>query len=499
MSRPRLLTLLTVVVFLFPAGRASAENYIPAQMSASELLQKADEAKGHLQAGRYAILEQSRSGAVTTTLVTRIDGDDFMTAVSSGDFRTAYGNYKGRAWQQDENGIVRYMHRASPTSRALMEPAQVQSGVHVLGLTQSAPQEYVVDVHPRAGDEELRYYDAKTVLLDRIVTKYVNGVTSTERYGDYRKVFGEMRAFRWEYSDGRPQNDETLQTISFDRSDYSAPLEPPKSYALYQVPKGKTVTLPAKFDNGEVVVTIDAGGHAFDFVLDTGASDLSIDAGALHSLGITPYGRSKARVGGDFDVSRAVVPNVSVGPFEMHNVVFDVIPFSVAGRVGLLGCDFLASGIVGVDIKHKKVTVTSPESFDPKALGLVAVPADLDDCVPEVHASFDGISGKFLMDLGGEGTLLQRPFAEKIPSRRMPNPYNVSTINFIGGSVNVRFYEIPDMIFGPIRFRTATVVVPDERSADDPANDGIIGRDVLAAYLIYLDYETGTVYLKPNR
>jgi hypothetical protein len=47
-------------------------------------------------------------------------------------------------------------------------------------------------------------------------------------------------------------------------------------------------------------------------------------------------------------------------------------------------------------------------------------------------------------------------------------------------------------------FGAADVYVPTESTFDETDYDGIIGRDVLPAYLIFLDYQTGTIYLKPN-
>jgi hypothetical protein len=41
-------------------------------------------------------------------------------------------------------------------------------------------------------------------------------------------------------------------------------------------------------------------------------------------------------------------------------------------------------------------------------------------------------------------------------------------------------------------------MVPANRTADFGTDDGILGRDVLQAYVIYLDYSSGTVYLKPS-
>jgi hypothetical protein len=177
----------------------------------------------------------------------------------------------------------------------------------------------------------------------------------------------------------------------------------------------------------------------------------------------------------------------------------DVVPFDSKSHVGLLGCDFLASANIGIDMKHQKVTVTAPDAFDPKALGLAAVPAQLDDCVPEVPATFDGVAGTFIFDTGAGVTVLDKPFADKIGSKKPVNPDDVQwSLGFIGGDVDANYYLIPNLIFGPIEFRNSYAMVPATRMADYATDDGVIGRDVLQAYVIYLDYSSGTVDLKPG-
>jgi hypothetical protein len=173
MGRLYLRTLLTVAILLLSSNAANAETFVPAQITPEQLLQKADAAEGGLQLGRYVILEQSKDAGISTAIVTRIDGQDTRTTERSGNFRVAYGRYKGRTWEQDENGMVRYETRPSKIADALASPGKPDGVVRLLGLTSGPAKEYVLDVHPSASDEELRYYDARTFLLDRIVTKYV--------------------------------------------------------------------------------------------------------------------------------------------------------------------------------------------------------------------------------------------------------------------------------------------------------------------------------------
>lgn len=486
---------LTLIALLAPAPVLAA--YAPADLTPVLLLQKADAAEGTLEPGSYAIAERTH-GSTETEIVTRVQGADRMTTERTGPFRIAYGEYKGQRWSQDENGIVRYTTRVPKIAKALAHPGDPASGVQLLGLTQSNPQEYALDVHPADAIEQIRYYNARTFLLDRVVTKYVNGVAATTGYLDYRKVFGLMRPFKWSYDDGRPENAETGETLLFQKNPSAVSLAPPDSYALFTVPKGAPLELPAKFNRGYITIPVTVGKETLDFALDTGSSSLVIDPGALHRLGIPAYGRSKERIGGDYDVERSIVPQLSVGPLQMHDLELDVLPIDFESHVGLLGCDFFASGIVGIDMKAKRVTITAPDSFDPKALGLQAIPLKLDDCVPDVDASFDGVAGTFLLDTGAWETVLQPPFARKLHSARPLSPGERSSMGFIGGDVAGADYEIPDLRLGPILFRHAAAFVPADRSSDYGVDDGIIGRAVMAYYVIYFDYGTGTAYVKAN-
>lgn len=477
---------------------AAAETYIPANLTPVQLLEKADAAQGRLEPGNYSIAERTH-GSTDTQIVTRIQGANRMTTERSGSFHTAYGIYNGQSWTQDENGIVRYTARVPKIARALAHPGDPNSGVQLLGLTQTEPQEFVLDVHPLDSNEQLRYFNARTFLLDRVVTKYVNGVTATTEYSDYRNVFGRMRPFKWAYSDGYPENAESGETLIFQRDADPISLAPPESYAMFTVPRGAPLELPARFDRGFITIPVTIGGQTLDFALDTGSSSLAIDPGALRRLGIASYGQAKERIGGDYDVQRSIVPALSVGALQMHNVELDVVPVDFESHVGLLGCDFFASGIVGIDIKAKRVTITAPDSFDPKALGLVPIPLKLDDCVPDVDASFDGVSGTFLLDTGAGGTILQPPFARKLHSAQPLSPGDRSRVGFIGGDVPGADYEIPNLRLGPILFRHAIAFVPSNRTSDYATDDGIIGRDVMQYYVIYFDYGTGTAYVKVNQ
>ncbi|HTV94222.1 MAG TPA: retropepsin-like aspartic protease [Verrucomicrobiae bacterium] len=158
-------------------------------------------------------------------------------------------------------------------------------------------------------------------------------------------------------------------------------------------------------------------GRGYDFLLDSGASGLTIDPGVVHGLGLSPTGRVSETVGGgDVDIGNVKIPQMSIGSLQLHDVVFDTVPFDQATDkdarlVGLMGFDFLASAIVEIDIKAKTLTLY-PRSYFIKNTAntpaLHAMQLQLDDGIPRVKASVEGVQGNFLVDTGASAMLAYR-------------------------------------------------------------------------------------------
>src|SRR5581483_11989101 len=149
-------------------------SYLPTNLSAPDIVAKGRTARGTLAPGRYVIVDRIRGGGIERVRTTRIDGNNSIAVVQSGSFTTASGVFNGQGWNQDENGLVLlrsdFRRFADPNNQALLHPEDQAYGVRVLGLTQSQPQEYVIEVNPPGGSDQYRYYDAKTFLLDKFVT-----------------------------------------------------------------------------------------------------------------------------------------------------------------------------------------------------------------------------------------------------------------------------------------------------------------------------------------
>ncbi len=491
---------------------ARAETYDPVTIGAEEILQKAVAASGSLAPGAYIESGKRHVGGADYGELTAISGDDYLTTVQGGSFRNSYGRYKGQNWSRNENGIVTllsgFRRNLPPNEVASSNFVAMKFTPKVLGMTQSEPRQYVVEVHPPGVIDEYLYFDAKTFLLARKVVDAKDRYRHVYEYGDYRTVYGEMVPFSVKWSDGRPENDNDATIISFQKSPNPSELTIPESQPLFDVAGQVPIDIPVTFTKGGMLVRVMVQGRGLDFLLDSGAAGLVIDPGVAHSLGLTPFGKSSVTIGGgDVDQGKARIPSMSIGPLQIPNAVFYTTPFDEQSRdarvVGLIGFDFFASAIVDVDFKAGKVRLYPRSAFDPNAMGLTAMPALLDDGVARVHASIEGVTGTFLVDTGASNTLLYQTYVSRLPSVRVVADRSIGlarnvSLGTAGGEMIAQELDVQEFIFGGIEFQHGKMMEPSTSTFDLFSTDGIIGRDALSVFSVYFDYGDGMVFVKQN-
>ncbi len=496
--------LITIFGALALSRTAADTQYLPTSMTATQLLAKSDAASGTLAPGSYLVVRQATGSGWMTLRMTQFVGNDSVTVEQESlGLTQSWGTYRGQNWFRDENGIVMlesgFHDTTDPNVLAWRHVADPQFHVRVLGLTQDSPSEYVIEANPPGGQDQYAYYDARTFLLDRVVTFSIDRLRHVATYSDYHTVFGETIPFRRHFSDGNPADEEDLRTTSFTSTPTVDPaaVTMPTTTPLFTLQNGP-VPLAARFtDEDGIVVGVQIDGQTLDFTLDSGSSELLLDEGAARRLGLTASG------------PETVASDVTFGNVRVHHVAFSVAPMNLdagahAHVVGLLGCDFLASAIVGFDFKKEQVTLNPWSGFDPHALGVRAMPIQMDDCVPRVGASFENVPGWFLLDTGGFGTMLYHHYLDKLPQAGVAlrtgdiSPRDL-IFESVSGDVHSQIYDVQNMVFGPLAYRTGQVVVPDSNQTfQDPDYDGIIGRNVLKEYAFYLDYNDGLLFIKDN-
>jgi predicted aspartyl protease len=483
-------------------GFAATPALDPVSMTPAQLLERADKASGDLAAGTYLRTYTSDGGGLHTDGVTKISGADRETVERTGPFTTASGYFHGQSWTQNENGVVilqtGFHDTADPDAKALSQ-ADTTTALRVLGITHVAPQLYVLEVAPAGGPRELRYYDSQTYLLNRVEITGSNGRTKVWTFSRYRPVFGELIPYTVRYSDGRADNDTVTQIVSFVQSPVQIAGIPP-SRTLLPATQTAPVTIPATFDEDGIIVPVKIGSGTYNFLLDSGSDSIAIAPSLAAGLGLKRFGMSTGDMIGQFDMTQTLVPSLGIGSLNLSNVAVTVVPLDKPEDrdriVGVLGLDFWNSAIIGIDYKNKTVTLYPPSASPPDAAALSAMPIAIDDGVPRVPASIEGVEGDFLLDTGSPSTVLFRHYFDQLHTKTRTDQ-TLETM-WIGGNVDMPVFGVRDFAIGGAQFRQANIVVPPPSSLDFPDYDGIIGRNIMEYFVMYFDYAGHAIYLRPN-
>ena len=452
-----------LVIALSPLG-ASAQSYTPTTMTPSEIIAKMVAATGQLQDGSYLITErEDYADGTVANITTEIYGSDFLTIDQHGDQTDEFGSYRGQNWDRDPNGTVIVESSASgeDNSSAYVAWVRYQServAMRVLGTTQTAPQAYAI-AFTADGSNATAFVDVASNRLDRLELYDGRKIVT---FSDYRSAYGVTAAHDVRVSYPQtPQNGRELHVISLAESQTSDDaMQVPQSQPLFDV--AAQASVPARFTysdgmEGDIIVTARINGQEVNLVVDSGAPEFVIDPGAAARLGLSVHGKRRTSIAGGLDVSETLVPAMTLGDLTMHNVAFTVMPVGIDDEgvhaVGLIGCDFFATSIVGLNFKDGTMTLYPRSSFDPTSLGVDTIPIRTNGCQAQVAAMFENVPGVFTIDTGATATVIDRGYLAKLPhSQRELDTGSMDTtegaIGFLGGAVDVNAYVVDDFEIG---------------------------------------------------
>ncbi len=486
----------------------AAPQYAPATITVAQLFERNGHAAGSLPSGAYRVVTRtvSSNGDVWTEETIR-EGRDYRTTTSEGGFVWSEGEFRGKQWHRDANGLVMpssgLFGEHDAFAIALREPSDPSSGVKLLGVTTDAAPAFVVDVKPNGWLNEQRYYDTQTYLLNRIERTDYDGHLQVWEYRDYRPVFGRMLAHDVEYEEDGKSVTERTALSSYERAnagtlDLSIPLSTP----LFDLGSRESVAIPAEFTDAGVIVRVTIAGRGLDFMLDSGSSDLLIDPQIAAELGMKSIGATRASFGGDFTVANVRSADFAVGDLQATNVALSTAAFQedLPGRrvVGLLGTDFIASGALAVDFEKQRLTLLRSLPANLAQEGWSVLPARMDYGVPVVKATFSGLPGYFVPDLGAFTSVLYPHYFLQFPNnipRGTPDQGEIEGISHVPWGI--KNITMKQLILGDWIFGDAQVVVPSSKYAQDRAFDGLIGRNILANFNLIFDYADDQLWFKP--
>lgn len=498
---------LAALTVLVAQAAGATERYAPATISVAQLFDRNRRSAGSVEPGAYHLVTQtvSHDGDVWTS-ETFSNDSDYRTTVRQGRFVSSYGSYDGRHWQQDDNGLVlpssNLYQEVDPFAVSIRQPDAARSGVRLLGVTTDAPPSFVVEVSPSDGLVERRYYDAHTYLLNCLEMTDYDGHPQMWRYGDYRAVSGSTLAHRIDYErDGTLAARTTVLNfapVTSGTVDFTVPASRP----LFVLGSRDAVAIPARFTQNGIIVPVSIAGRGLDFLLDSGSSDLLIDPEVARQLGMSLSGLFTLSFAGDITLANALAPDLTVAGLSAKNVALSTAAFEEQlpeqRVVGLLGTDFIGSGALEVDFQKEILTLHRTVPPNLAASGWSALPLRLDWGVPVVKASYSGVPGYFIADLGADYSTLYPHYFEKFPNR-VPRgtPDQEEMVTLGGRPFGIKHITMKSLVLGDWVFGDVQVVVPSANYAQERDYDGLIGRDTLSDFNLIFDYANHQLWFKP--
>jgi hypothetical protein len=223
-----------------------------------------------------------------------------------------------------------------------------------------------------------------------------------------------------------------------------------------------TVDLHARFEEGRIVVPVAIAGRTLYFLLDSGASAITIDPSVAKLLGLALVNESHEIAGKRFETHDTIIPAIDVGGLQMHDVAASAVSLGMGSKpsdpVGLLGFDFLAGLAVRIDYEHKRVLAMDTRSYVPPAgEDVSALDVRLGSQVPMISAKLGGAEAeRLIVDTGSGGALLLFDYFARRHSDVLrfrlgdvagPDPASDASSG-IGGEFASRPYRLRDVRIG---------------------------------------------------
>jgi predicted aspartyl protease len=490
-----------ILPFVLTVVSASAQATVP--LDAAAIRAKIAAATGPRPSAYREIDQTTYADGSTTIEHDFVSHDDHRYVYDSGPLHTESGTYQGNSWYMNDNGqvVMSDPHRAGDPRE---HPPETATAFHT-------PYEgYLLATLDSSGHGTKEYVDAASWQIVRYEDVTADG-TTVATYDDVRADHGRTFAHHIHVDDRTSRVVSDMRITSYLpggvwSTDVSIP-NPRR--ALVTFPAGTaSAELPSTFSDGRVYVRVTIGKRGLDFLLDTGASGITIDGSVADELGLPRYARSSTVTVGRYDTARTIVPEMSVGPLDMRDVAVQIIPQGwdeQAGVkvVGLLGFDFLAELGVTIDYEHKRVTVVPGQAFQPPADPYTTpVRVRVGNGSPETAVAVNGVSGdRFILDTGNPGTfLITDYFARHHPDAFKNQRTEIATEKFsgIGGYFDAKPYKMSDVRLVNLDFHdwTGYRIIGGAYESDE--DDGLIGSDFLRLFTVVLDYPNSRLYLVPN-
>jgi PDZ domain/Aspartyl protease len=469
---------------------------------------------------RYAYVGQGLTGtnASLDDLVHGAFVDSYATPPNIG----ATGYDGERAWEKEPSGTVTYQAGGDTIPLAVTESYQDQNlwwrkdrgGAAIDNLGRKTDRGVIFDVlnvTPKGGTALECWFDAKTHLLARTIEPQ-GTQTITTFYSNYAPVDGVQLARKIVVDDGSgPQGlqTQTLTSARFLKAQDPARFAKPETHLDdYSIAGGATeTTVPFRLLNNHIYADVSVNGSApMTFIFDTGGHTI-LTPDTAKALDIKAQGAVTASGGGDAlaQSGQTVIRTITVGSVTLTNQTASVLRFSAKGveginEQGMLGYELFARFITRIDYGNHTMTFIDKKHFDPAGAG-TPVPIRLYHQYPEVLGSYDDIPARFGIDTGSRMTLmLTRPFAQDHDLTEKVEQSPIAMIGWgVGGASHgyVFYGGVLKLADVTVDHPLTTISTSKGGSGGSAAFPNNVGGGVLKRFVVTLDYDHSTMYLKP--
>lgn len=448
--------------------------------------------------------EQSVGGLAGAWRLTQdLDTGRHVESSSLGAFKLAHGYDGQRAWRRDHGGEIGLLDGVVPRRNVR---TRAWLAARAYWFAERLPASYaparsqtlkgrrydIVAATPEGGDPLELWFDARSGLLTRIVTRVALG-SAVSVLDDYRDV-GGLRL---------PHRITTSRIDSAGRSDPRLRTE--LRIRRYSINKALA---DQAFAPPPMPVDAEVDGQPARFLVDTGAVNLLTPAAAKR-LGITSAGKLSIHGAGDnaVELNLAQGRHLRVGDANLAHPVFYVVDLGQQLNSmgvhydGFIGYETFRRFVTTFDYAARVLSFTEPSRYQPPS-NAVALTFEQDDRAPVLSGTLDGIPLRLWIDSGSRGSLsLNSPFVRSHGLLEKYRAGGEAVLGWgIGGPARAHPARLGVLSLGGIDVEglAGDLSTTDKGALAISDYGAILGGGVLRRFTVGLDYGAKRMYLTPN-
>jgi len=461
------------------------------------------------------------------TLVQDLSTGRSADAYKLGPIEGADGYDGTLAWTRDPGGEVaaldtpeakrRARSQAWLDARGFWYPDRIKASYGTVADREADGRHYrVVEATPDAGDALTLWFDPASGLLARTLQRQGQD-TATTVFDDYREVDGVRVAFHAVTdltdaagrTDPRRRSEVRYAKVTFNDAIADADFAmPAMASTAHIVNESGTTRIPFDLVNNHIYANGTIDGKPARFLVDTGGVNLLTPA-AAKKFGVAGEGKLAARGVGDqaVDLSFAHAKEVRVGDAVLAEPVFYIIDLGDLPKVegvdcdGLVGYEMFRRFGVTIDYEKRALVLTDPAKFAPPA-GASMVPFELDDRIPIVQGTLDGVPARMSVDTGSRSSLtMHSPFVREHTLVAKYHAAPDAVIGWgVGGPSRGQPARFGTLVLGDLEIPgiAGDLYTGDKGSFANPDLAGNLGGGVFRRFTVAFDYANKRLYFAPN-